>query len=90
MLGDVLLRRAEARVSSCDARLAVAEAIEDPDPHRLADDAEAPSDQLDERVGERFEVAARFNSMFDSTLVYLQLYNYTAVGSIHGHVPRVG
>ena len=53
MLGDVLLRGAEALGQLRDARLAVAETLEDPDPHRLTDDAEAPRDQLDDGRGER-------------------------------------
>ena len=52
VLRDVLLRRAEALGQLGDGRLAVAQAVEDPDSHRLADDAEAPRDELDDGVGE--------------------------------------
>ena len=44
---------AEALRQLGDGRLAVAEPLEDPNPHRLTDDAEAPCDQLDHRGGER-------------------------------------
>jgi len=53
VLRDVLLRGAEGVGELADGGLAVAEMVEQPDPHRLADRAEAARDQLDAVVGER-------------------------------------
>jgi len=51
VLRDVLLRRPGGLAQLAHARLAFAERVEQLDPHRLADDAEAARDQLDQRVG---------------------------------------
>ena len=53
VLGDVLLRGAERLGQLVDGRLAVAQPVEQPDPHRLADHAEAAGDQLGEVVRKR-------------------------------------
>src|SRR5664279_2056205 len=50
MLGDVLLRGIEPLRQLVDARLALAKAVEQLDPHRLAEHAEAACDQLDEVI----------------------------------------
>src|SRR6266508_251842 len=47
VFGDVLLRAADRFGELADGGLAVAEPVEQPDPHRLADRAEAAGDQLD-------------------------------------------
>ncbi len=48
VLGDVLLRRLEHVGELADGRLAIAQLVKEPDPHRLAKHAEAAGDQLDE------------------------------------------
>ena len=53
---DVLLGGARGLAQLADGAAAIAEVVEQPNPHRLADDPEALGDQLDERVGERGEV----------------------------------
>src|SRR6266545_3664356 len=53
MLGDVLLRRLDQLGQLEHARLAVAEAVEQLDPGRLAQRAEALGDQLDQIIGKR-------------------------------------
>src|SRR6266496_2957669 len=49
---DVLLRGRQRLRQLADRRFAVAEPVEQPNPHRLADHAEAARDQLDEVIGE--------------------------------------
>ncbi|MCZ7588885.1 MAG: hypothetical protein M5U27_08560 [Gaiella sp.] len=51
VLGDVLLGGAEARGQLGDGRLAVAQAVEDADPHGLADHAKPARDELDDGIG---------------------------------------
>src|SRR5262249_21323328 len=53
VLRDVLLRAPERLSQFIDARLALAQPVEQPDPHRLADHAEARGDQLDELIRQR-------------------------------------
>ena len=53
VLGDVLLAGAEGMLKLGDGGLAVAEAIQELDPHRFGEHAEPLRDQLDEGVGER-------------------------------------
>ena len=53
VLGDILLRGAEVGGQLVHARLAVPQAVEQPDAHRLSDHAKAAGDQLDERVWKR-------------------------------------
>ena len=53
VLGDVLLRGAERLLQLADGRVALAQAIEQLDSHRLAEDAEALGDELDQRLGKR-------------------------------------
>ena len=53
MLGDVLLRGFERLGELADGGFAVAELVEQADSHRLAEDAEAAGDQLDQVVGQR-------------------------------------
>ena len=53
VLGDVLLRGADRLGELADGGLAVAEPVEQLDPHRLADRAEAAGDQLDQVIGKR-------------------------------------
>jgi hypothetical protein len=52
VLGDVLLGGAERLLELTDGGVALAEAVEQFDPHRLAEDAEALGDELDQRLGE--------------------------------------
>ena len=68
VLRDVLLGRAEALGELGDGRLAVAQTLEDPDAHRLADDAEAPRDQLDDGGGKRMGKRQRVNSYGDRAI----------------------
>ena len=53
VLGDVLLRGAERLGELVDGQRPVAQRVEQADAHRLADDAEALRDQLDERLRKR-------------------------------------
>jgi hypothetical protein len=53
VLGDVLLGRGERVLQLADGRVAVAQAVEQLDAHRLAEHAEALRDQLHERLRER-------------------------------------
>ena len=48
------------------ARLALAQAVEQADPQRLADDAEAARDQLDELVRKRMGQSHAFLSSLDT------------------------
>ena len=53
MLGEVLLGGAERLLQLADARLALAQPVEQLDAHRFAEHAEALCDQLDEGLGKR-------------------------------------
>ena len=53
MPGDVLLAGAERVRELSDGGLAGAQPVEQPDAHRLADDAESLGDHLDQRIRER-------------------------------------
>ena len=53
MLGDVLLGGAERLLQLADGGVAIAQPVEQLDPHRLAEHAEALRDELDQRLGER-------------------------------------
>ena len=53
VLRDVLLGRAERVGQLLDTELVVAQPVEQPNPHRLADHTEPRSDELDELIGER-------------------------------------
>jgi hypothetical protein len=53
VLRDVLLRGACRLLQLADRGLAVAQAVEQLDAHRLAHDPEALGDQVHERIGER-------------------------------------
>jgi hypothetical protein len=53
VFGHVLLRRADQLRQLLHARLALAEPVEQLDPRRFREDAEAPGDQLDQLVGKR-------------------------------------
>ena len=73
VLGDVLLRGAEGLGQLVDARLAFAQPVEQLDPHRLTEHAEAARDQLDEVIGKGVgHLHARLSSLstvFNCTLV---------------------
>ena len=53
VLGHVLLRRIKRLLQLADGRLAVAQAVEQPDAHRLSEHAEALRDQIHELLGQR-------------------------------------
>jgi hypothetical protein len=68
MLRDVLLRGIERLREVGHGRFALAKAIEQPNTHRLADDAEPPCDQLDQIAGQGVRKGHK-----------LLLFNYTVV-----------
>ena len=53
MLGDVLLRRAERLLQLTDTGRALAQPVEQLDPHRLPEHTETLRDQLDQRLRQR-------------------------------------
>ena len=61
MLRDVLLGAAGRLLKLPDGRRALAQAVEQPDPHRLAEHAKALCDQLDETFGKRVGIGGFFD-----------------------------
>src|ERR1035438_2369797 len=53
VLGDVLLGGAERLLELSDRRLTLPQAVQELDPHRLAEHPEALGDELDQRLGKR-------------------------------------
>ena len=64
-----------------DRRLAVAQAVEQLDPHRLADHPEPLGDQVDQRVWERMRNTALNFSLYSVIMVMLLYQSYSCKGA---------